>query len=111
MLQMAISKLEQHKKFTIVFIGGSHDGAAKEVERVPPVVQMPVAKKPQSFGVGDPAPLMREEYTRLDLNLDCPNYRSGDVAAVLYAHHALTDAEVLNIILTRYVQGSESKKD
>ncbi len=100
MLQIAISKLEQHKKFTIVFIGGSHDGEVREVERIPPIVNMP------------------DLYKRIDLSLDYSRNISAQslittskTVAVMYAHHALTDAEVLNIILTRYVQGLESKKD
>ncbi|AUR98619.1 coil containing protein [Vibrio phage 1.254.O._10N.286.45.C8] len=92
MLQIAISKLEQHNKFTIVFIGGKNDGEQRIVNRIPPTVNIP------------------EQYKRIDLALDRSPHRSNTVAA-MYAHHALTDAEVLNIILTRYVQGLESKKD
>ncbi|AUR92956.1 hypothetical protein NVP1179O_37 [Vibrio phage 1.179.O._10N.286.45.F12] len=92
MLQIAIDKRVQHKKFTIVFIGGSHDGEVREVERIPPIVNMP------------------EPYKRLDLAFDFA-YNQPNKVAVMYVHHALTDAEVLNIILTRYAQGSESKKD
>ncbi|CAH9012129.1 coil containing protein [Vibrio phage 448O51-1] len=92
MLQIAISKLEQHKEFTIVFIGGKSDGEQRIVNRIPPTVNMP------------------EQYKRVDLSLDYSQATSNTVA-VMYAHHALTDAEVLNIILTRYVQstGSENK--
>jgi signal recognition particle receptor subunit beta len=87
MLQIAISKLEQHKEFTIVFIGGKNDGEIRQVNRVPPSVNMP------------------EHYKRIDLSLDRSPKRSNTVA-ITYAHEALTDAEVLNILLTRYVQGA-----
>ncbi|CAH9015975.1 putative coil containing protein [Vibrio phage 237E40-1] len=92
MLQIAISKLEQHKEFTIVFIGGKNDGTQRVVSRIPPFVNMP------------------EQYKRLDLYAEEPDTSlTSNTTAVIYAHHALTDAEVLNIILTRYVQGTSSE--
>jgi hypothetical protein len=89
MLQIAISKLEQHKEFTIVFIGGKNDGEIRTVNRVPPSVKMP------------------EHYKRIDLSLDTLGSTSNTVA-IIYVHEALTDAEVLNILLTRYVQGASA---
>lgn len=87
MLQIAISKLEQHKEFTIVFIGGKNDGEIRQVNRIPPSVNMP------------------EHYKRIDLSLDTMQNISNTVA-IVYVHEALTDAEVLNILLTRHVQAA-----
>lgn len=92
MLQIAINKLEQHKEFSIVFVGGKNDGEVRRVNGIPPFVNMP------------------ERYKRIDLTLDYQGDQSKTVA-VIYAHDALTDAEVLNILLTRHAQGAKPKKD
>ncbi|AUR90157.1 hypothetical protein NVP1138O_34 [Vibrio phage 1.138.O._10N.261.48.A1] len=89
MLQIAISKLEQHKEFTIVFIGGKNDGEIRTVNRVPPSVNMP------------------EHYKRIDLTFDFA-YNPCNTVAITYVHEALTEAEVLNILLTRYVQDTSA---
>lgn len=94
MLQLAINKLEQHKEFTIMFIGGKNDGVQRVVNRIPPFVRMP------------------EHYKRLDLHVDLPDVNlASNTAAIIYAHDDLDDAEVLNILLTRYAQGAEKKQD
>ncbi|CAH9012055.1 putative coil containing protein [Vibrio phage 456E52-1] len=111
MLQIAISKLEQHKKFTIVFIGGSHDGEVRQVDRLPPVVNMqpPVNPTVSATKEGEAIkPCIAQQYKHHNLSLDSPRVTSN-TTAILYVHEALTDTEVLNIILTRYVQGTGSE--
>lgn len=106
MLDIAINKLERHTEFTIVFIGGSNDGEVKQVNRLPPFVNMPPPRLPIYTAGGD-KPYTGgdfERYKRVDLSLDIERTTSN-TAAIIYVHEALTDAEILNIILTRYTKG------
>ena len=111
MLQIAISKLEQHKKFTIVFIGGSHDGEVRQVNKLPPVVNMQPPVNPAAGAIREGEtikPNIAQQYKRLDLTYDFA-YNPSTNVAVTYVHSALTEMEVLNIILTRYVQSTSSE--
>lgn len=105
MLNIAISKLERHTKFNIVFVGGSSDGETREVERIPPIVNMQPPRLAIDTARGD-EPCTGggvERYKRVDLSLDIQRTISN-TAAIIYVHEALTDAEVLNIILTHYIK-------
>lgn len=84
-VDFAIDQRKQYSGFKIVFVGGNQDGKSREVNRLPPVVNMEGG----------------EVYARMTLQTALPNAKA-EIAAVIYVLQGMTDADVINAILGKF---------